>query len=221
MNIAEMIISAQSKSKIELPDTSNKREKLVFAAISAFTKNGYESTSIENILDETKHNYQRISRRTFYKYFKSKRDVLEAVRDIFSGSGIKKYYEEKIKQLEDKSSQIKLFLFIEQIFTQMTPEYLNVMKMNFRLLIDPELQQLLETDISDFSDSILNIIIDLLKDIGLKNPEINARLLHTLLRGILFEIIIHDSNGSAYDQELLLKMKERLFTYISKIVQNK
>src|SRR5438094_452857 len=50
--------------------------ELLSSAIGVFSKHGIEATRIEDILEAS-----RVSRRTFYKYFSSKNDVLAALYD--------------------------------------------------------------------------------------------------------------------------------------------
>jgi AcrR family transcriptional regulator len=47
------------------------------AAVAVFARNGFEETRVEDILDAA-----GIARRTFYKYFRSKEDVLAAVYEL-------------------------------------------------------------------------------------------------------------------------------------------
>lgn len=200
----------------------NKKDELIFAAISCFTKYGFDNTSIDMILEETKYALQRISRRTFYKYFKSKQDILKAVKELFSNTGVKDYYREKIAALQGESKEDKIHLFINQIFFQLHPEFINVNKLNFRLLFDPDMQEQFDFDYMRYTDAILEILIDLLDEKGVKHSYDGALMLRTFLRGVLFEVVIQDINQIDWDQvEYINIMRTRVTNYIDKIVLEK
>ncbi len=57
------------------------RMRIVRAAMNVFGRLGYADTRVEDILEEA-----RISRPTFYRYFKSKEDVFDAVDEVVSMS---------------------------------------------------------------------------------------------------------------------------------------
>lgn len=53
---------------------------VLFNAIGVFTSKGVEDTTVQDLLDAA-----NVSRRTFYKYFKNKVDVLESIYEISAG----------------------------------------------------------------------------------------------------------------------------------------
>jgi len=53
------------------------RSDVLFNAISVFTSKGVENTTVQDLLDAA-----NVSRRTFYKYFKNKVEVLECIYEI-------------------------------------------------------------------------------------------------------------------------------------------
>lgn len=57
---------------------SSSRTEILIHSIGVFSRQGLESTTVQHLLDEA-----RVSRRTFYKYFKNKYDVLESLYKIF------------------------------------------------------------------------------------------------------------------------------------------
>lgn len=54
------------------------RVEILTHAISVFSSRGLERTTVQHLLDAA-----GVSRRTFYKYFRSKHDVLESIYEIF------------------------------------------------------------------------------------------------------------------------------------------
>lgn len=56
------------------------RSDVLFNAIGVFTGKGVEDTTVQDLLDAA-----NVSRRTFYKYFKNKVEVLESIYEIAAG----------------------------------------------------------------------------------------------------------------------------------------
>lgn len=56
------------------------KSDVLFSAIGVFTSKGVEDTTVQDLLDAA-----NVSRRTFYKYFKNKVDVLESIYEISAG----------------------------------------------------------------------------------------------------------------------------------------
>jgi len=57
---------------------SSARIEILIHAISVFSARGLERTTVQHLLDAA-----GVSRRTFYKYFRNKHDVLESIYEIF------------------------------------------------------------------------------------------------------------------------------------------
>lgn len=70
---------ASSEISFPLPGQGAKSDVL-FNAIGVFTSKGVEDTTVQDLLDAA-----NVSRRTFYKYFKNKVEVLESIYEIAAG----------------------------------------------------------------------------------------------------------------------------------------
>lgn len=55
-----------------------RKQALVFAAVSCFARNGYHTTQVSDIIDEA-----NVARGTFYLYFKSKHEIFEFILDDY------------------------------------------------------------------------------------------------------------------------------------------
>lgn len=92
---------------------NNRKRQVILASLKLFVEKGFNSTSIQDILDEA-----HISKGTFYNYFSSKKDCLIAILDINSlDSSLRKSELLIGKSLEDKdvlASQIETILQVNQ-----------------------------------------------------------------------------------------------------------
>lgn len=70
---------ASVEFNLPLPGQGAKSDVL-FNAIGVFTSKGVEDTTVQDLLDAA-----NVSRRTFYKYFKNKVEVLESIYEIAAG----------------------------------------------------------------------------------------------------------------------------------------
>jgi AcrR family transcriptional regulator len=81
-----MYMTAQDPSAVETTPLSMRLAQggIVGAAARVFARLGFAATRVEDILEAA-----GVARRTFYKYFSSKEDVLAAVYDLATGELIK------------------------------------------------------------------------------------------------------------------------------------
>ena len=85
-------------------NTRNTRGKIVSAAWKLFYEQGYEDTSVEEIIDLSK-----TSKGSFYHYFDGKDALLSTLSTLFDEK-----YEELREQLTDEMSAIDQLLFLNQ-----------------------------------------------------------------------------------------------------------
>jgi len=72
------VIDAVLEEQGDSASRSNSRAEILTHAVSVFSVRGLERTTVQHLLDAA-----NVSRRTFYKYFKNKHDVLESIYEIF------------------------------------------------------------------------------------------------------------------------------------------
>lgn len=84
------------------------KSRIIKTAWNLFYKNGYESTTVENIITASK-----TSKGTFYHYFKSKNSLLESLSFLLDQK-----YEELQETIDPNlNSYDKLFLLNQELFT--------------------------------------------------------------------------------------------------------
>ncbi|MBQ0138569.1 MAG: TetR/AcrR family transcriptional regulator [Kurthia sp.] len=92
---------------------NNRKRQVILASLKLFVEKGFNSTSIQDILDEA-----HISKGTFYNYFSSKKDCLSAILDIGSSDAALRKAELLIgKSLSDKdvlASQIETIMQVNK-----------------------------------------------------------------------------------------------------------
>lgn len=77
---------------------NNRKRQVILASLKLFVEKGFNSTSIQDILDEA-----HISKGTFYNYFSSKKDCLISILDIVNSDSTLRKAELLIgKRLDDK-----------------------------------------------------------------------------------------------------------------------
>ncbi len=82
------IDEASDKFNFPMPG-QNAKANVLFYSIGVFAKKGIAETTVQDLLEAA-----NVSRRTFYKYFKNKVDVLESIYEIASNMLITRFREE-------------------------------------------------------------------------------------------------------------------------------
>lgn len=79
--VRSMIAAVVGASPRQDGRRSSSRTEVLTHSIVVFSSQGFNNTTVQHLLDAA-----GVSRRTFYKYFKSKHDVLESLYEIFIGN---------------------------------------------------------------------------------------------------------------------------------------
>lgn len=177
-------------------------------ALELFLKNGYDKTSIQQIIEEVD-----IAKGTFYHYFQSKEDLLDSIARKTVEKGVK-VIKESIAKFEDPLEKLnELFRSaanwkkqnIDQIIfffkAMYTPE-------NLRLRITTE-----ERSASISKELIEKILINGLKDGTFKsrhNPDLLAETIITTLHGFNKQLGDEMLSSSVHSNELAELMQRRL-----------
>lgn len=89
-------------------DSRNTKMKIINAAWELFYENGYENTTVEDIIE-----YSETSKGTFYHYFEGKSELLSSLSYIFDS----KYEELQSSLPEDMNAFEKLMFLNRELFT--------------------------------------------------------------------------------------------------------
>lgn len=85
-------------------DSRNTKMKIVNAAWELFYKNGYDSTTVEDVVDES-----GTSRGSFYHYFNSKEELLGTLSSLFDSK-----YEELQEALPEEMSGFEKLMYLNK-----------------------------------------------------------------------------------------------------------
>ncbi len=94
------------------PDVSEERkQQIIEAAISAFARNGFHKTRMEDIAEESK-----ISKGLLYWYFKSKDEIIIAILDTLFGYELRNF---KDLPTLDSTAHVRLQLFMDRFISNL------------------------------------------------------------------------------------------------------
>lgn len=194
---------------------SDKEKQLIHAAVSSFTQFGYQSTSIDNILDETRQNDKRISRRTYYKYFENKETIFEKVQEYFHRYRSLDYFKLDPDDFLDMNAEEALYNFFRRELSFISNESFVLSKIILRVLFDKEMQSKLQINIHDHFQRRQKFFVDLFTKLKLSNPILYADMSLIFFKGLLFEVYIRDMNNINYEKdEFLNSMVEGIMNIV-------
>lgn len=146
--------------------TSKKKETILLTAEEMFLQKGIRSVTVENIVDEAK-----VSKATFYKYFRNKEDILEQVL-LHVMDSIVIRYQRMVEQAKRHGMRKDLFLKLFDV-----NEYDRYYQSNYALemLQDyPEIIKRLQTYSLEKVMPLFRELFRLAKADGLIRPDVNT-----------------------------------------------
>lgn len=148
-------------------------------SIELFAKRGINNVSVNTILQET-----GVSRRTFYKYFKSKIDVLVSIPEIKSYSNLEYYFQTKIPGFFRLEAFSQLDLLIEGLYeVLLSPTDLELV--HLEIIHQEELLLTLNIDVKDCYRKNYEFVYNIFQKNELDNPQAKTQFLLFFLDGIL------------------------------------
>lgn len=169
------------------------RQQIIDAAFELFANDGYTNTSIAEVAQKAD-----VSKGLIYHYFDSKQKVLEAIFDQMVEVGDKLLEFPDDFTSTDKIRQVLrgTFKFIE--------EQPGKSRLMVALGLQPDTYSNLKSKIDEVNETQMVLYIDLMKELGYEQPELEAYRLGALLDGLLLGYI---TLGDQYPFE---EMKQKI-----------
>ena len=178
-------------------NTSNKsitaKEKIILSAESLFSKNGYQSTSVNTILSNAK-----VSKGAFYHHFKTKEDLILAIIE-YEHNKI-----EVVPKFEIKSKTP------EEIFESEITRWFQALESTKNLLpwIVPLMAHpVLKNKFKEWEpevDKTKLYLEQLLRAINIENPKQESEILYYFYAGIKMELSINPQTTLENHKEIIL-----------------
>jgi len=173
------------RTQKQLQQLKEERRLLILdAALKVFSQKGYKTSTMALIAKEA-----GISKGSIYNYFKNKEDLLKQIIDnafsvffdFLETENHKGFTDEALKQYIHKTMND---------FSQNLEHW----KIYFSLIIQPEIANILESEIMEMAMPILNAITEYFAKKGKKNPYLEMRVLIATLDGIGLHYITDTEN---------------------------
>ncbi|MCW8809557.1 MAG: TetR/AcrR family transcriptional regulator [Ignavibacteriaceae bacterium] len=162
------------RTKVQFEEIRQKsRENIEKIALELFAIKGYHATSISQIAEKA-----GISKGLLYNYYKSKEQLLDSV--------IMKVYDE-IMRIVQMSENLPAEKQIEQMIIQTTEHLkknITFWQLYLFLVHQSDVHKKLSELYEKMRDDYLNYVVKLFKEMGSKNPTMEALMLGTMFDGI-------------------------------------
>lgn len=198
-------IAEMKKAQLKIKPTANaKREEIVRLAYDVFSAHGFHETGVDRLMSDS-----GISKRTLYKYFRSKEELIAAAMD---------YYRQKtmagiMRELERRGAGPKeklLALFDMKKRELSERDYCGCFALNARLVYDGD-YPVIHSACSSFLENVQAYIADLCRDYGCARPAETSMQIMLLFTGT----IIHGQ--ARHDPAAALMAKEAVRTLLDNV----
>jgi AcrR family transcriptional regulator len=161
-----------------IDSTNNKRDDIVRQAYDAFYRHGFRATAVDKMLADS-----GISKRTVYKYFRSKEDLIAAAIDYYQAITLRHIAEELAARASDaREKLLAIFDLKYEAFEQ--GNYSGCFAINAKLEYAGKIPEI-ERASSSFFIELEKFILSLCKEAGCKNPPATATQITLLLEGTI------------------------------------
>lgn len=185
----------------------NTRRLILDNSLKLFANKGFHGTSISDIAKAA-----GISKGLAYNYFKSKENILEAIFEEALNTG--NVLQDKLNELDDPYKKIEMIITSMFDFIRYDGEY---WRLYFAMSLQPEIFAASQPINIKFAQFYLEIIAQLFKEIGIKEPMSEARLFFAGLDGLGLQYFFYGKEFPfdkmkkyyirKYSREALEKMK--------------
>lgn len=171
---------------------TDKRQDIITAAFSLFYKNGFHATGVDLIMQTAK-----VSKRTLYKYFRSKDELVIAVLEDYNARSFAHTVHE-VESRESEPGKRILAIFDVEKETFMKDEFMGCLVLN-ALSEYGNKNSAIEAIFHAYKKNVENYISDLLEKADAKNPAKLARQITMVLDGAITHA--HFYSDPAYADE--------------------
>ncbi len=150
------------------------RELILDKSLELFAERGYKGTTIADIAKAC-----GISKGLAYNYFDNKLHIVTEI--MGSLTNFSHHMREEMKNIDDP--YIKLEMIITSSI-EMVETNENYWKMFMTVFFQPEITEIAKEKMIDFTEEITLYIAELFREIGLKEPEAEARVFSAIFDGV-------------------------------------
>lgn len=164
-----------------------KRESLLDSAFSLFINNGFNKTSISDIVNDA-----GVAKGTFYLYFKDKYDIRNHLIAHKANQVFRAAYAELLQHSELNSFEPRMLFLIDHILNQLAANHSLVILLSKHLSWGFFKNSLYFTPAND-SQSVYDIYESMLEnaDCTYRNPELMMYMILELISGTSYNAILH------------------------------
>lgn len=155
------------------------KDRILSVALELFAQKGYHGTSISQIAQKAK-----ISKGLMYNYFKNKEKLLETV----VLEGFNKIMELDYGLNESVKPNKKLKNLIDEALDNLS-ENLHYWQLYTTLLVQPHVQKKFENKFYEFRELFIASLVEIFKELGSENPEMDAFLLGMHFDGLALNFV--------------------------------
>ncbi len=153
------------------------KTKIFDAAIETFAEKGYDITTVEDILKKAE-----VSRRTFYKYYRSKKEILLQLKEenIYEDSFIKSAINKLFPNFDNMSSLAKFEIIFEIRDYIIDQDKFSIV---YQGLSKPEMCKEVNLDILSVQNKSLELYKSIYQELGFENPTKMAKITSVFFEG--------------------------------------
>lgn len=158
----------------------NTRHIILENALFLFAEKGFKGTSISDIAKAA-----GVSKGLAYNYFKSKNDLMFAVFSLLEEKMGESFFE--MEKVEDPFKKLRTMINLMFKFLKEDEKFWQLY-MNFTF--QPEVQAVASEFLTEFLSGIFKELEKLFRDMGVKNPKEESKILAAIFDGIGFHYIL-------------------------------
>lgn len=157
---------------------TSKRTEIIGQALEIFHQYGFHATSVDTVLAKI-----NVSKRTLYKYFRSKEELVEQAVRYYQAEAVRVIQEELVKRSQDPTGRLLALFDLRREILE-AGDYSGCFALNAQAEYQNR-SQLIESACTEFLQGLENIISDLCIQAKYPNPSQLTKRLMILLEGVI------------------------------------